>query len=313
MERRGADAVCCSGPLGAVEQHIQGYEAYLQQARGVTDETVGGYVRWVRRFLTERLGTGCRRLSGLRAEHVVRFLEREIARLGVAQAKHLTTALRSFLQYARYRGDVVLDLAAVVPSVASWSMAAIPRAIPPDAVRQLLASMRRRTAIERRDYAIVVLLADLGLRAGEVAGLQLDDLDWSGGQVRVRGKGGHWSALPLPVRVGEAISAYLRHGRPQSPSRHVFLRAKPPYSGVRSAAITAIVGRALRHAGVQAPTSGAHQFRHALATQMLRRGASLREIGDVLRHRRIQTTTIYAKVDLDALRTLALPWPGGVQ
>jgi len=252
-------------------------------------------------------------LSGLRAEQVVRFLEREVARLGLAQAKHLTTALRSFLQYARYRGDVVLDLAAVIPSVASWSMAAIPRAIPPDAVRRLLASMRRRTAIERRDYAVVVLLADLGLRAGEVAGLQLDDLDWSGGQVRVGGKGGHWSALPLPVRVGEAISAYLRHGRPQSPSRHLFLRAKPPYSGVRSAAITAIVGRALRHAGVQAPTSGAHQFRHALATQMLRRGASLREIGDVLRHRRIQTTTIYAKVDLGALRPLALPWPGGVE
>jgi len=177
MERRGADGVCCSGPLGAVEQHVQGYEAYLRQVRGVTDETAGGYVRWVRPFLTERLGTGCWRLSGLRAEQVVRFLEREVARLGLAQAKHLTTALRSFLQYARYRGDVVLDLAAVIPSVASWSMAAIPRAIPPDAVRRLLASMRRRTAIERRDYAVVVLLADLGLRAGRsgaAGGCRLD-------------------------------------------------------------------------------------------------------------------------------------------
>ena len=313
MERRGTEDVCCSRPLELVGQHIQGYEAYLRQARGLTDGTVGGYVRWVRAFLTERFGTGCRRLSGLRAQHVARFLEREIARLGVAQAKHLTTALRSFLQYARYRGDVVVDLAAVIPSVASWSMAAIPRAIPPEAIRQLLASMRRRTAVEQRDYAIVVLLADLGVRAGEVAALDLEDVDWSAGQVRVRGKGGDWSALPVPVRVGEAIVAYLRHGRPASASRRVFLRAKPPYSGVRSAAITAIVGRALRHAGVQAPTRGAHQFRHALATQMLRRGASLREIGDVLRHRRIQTTTIYAKVDLDRLRTLALPWPGGVQ
>jgi site-specific recombinase XerD len=271
-------------------------------------------MRFVRPFLAERFGTGRPRLSGLRAEDVVGFVEREVPRLGVAQAKHLTTALRSFLQYARYRGDVVLDLAAAVPAVASWSMVAIPRAIPPDAIRRLLVSMRRRTAIERRDYAIVVLLADLGLRAGEVAGLELDDLDWRAGQVRVRGKGGHWSALPLPVRVGEAVVAYLRDGRPQSSCRRVFLAAKAPYAGLPgSAAIGTIVRRALRHAGVQAPTSGAHQFRHALATQMLRRGASLREIGDVLRHRRIQTTTIYAKVDLDALRALALPWPGGVQ
>jgi site-specific recombinase XerD len=173
--------------------------------------------------------------------------------------------------------------------------------------------MRRHSAIERRDDAIVVLLADLGLRAGEVAALDLDDVDWTAGHVRVRGKGGSWSALPLPARVGEAIVAYLRDGRPSSSDRRVFLRAKPPYRGVRPAAITAVVARALRQTGVEAPSSGAHQFRHALATQMLRGGASLREIGDVLRHRRVQTTTIYAKVDLDALRPLALPWPGGGQ
>jgi site-specific recombinase XerD len=244
----------------------------------------------------------------------VGFVQREIQHLSVPQAKHLTAALRSFLQYARYCGDVVLDLAAGVPAVASWSMAAIPRAIPPDAVRQLLASMPRRTPTERRDYAVVVLLADLGLRAGEVAGLELEDLDWNVGQVRIRGKGGHQAVLPLPVRVGEAIVAYLRNGRPLSPSRRVFLRAKAPHRGLQgSAAISAIVRQALQHAGIQAPTNGAHQFRHALATQMLRHGASLREIGDVLRHRRPQTTTIYAKVDLAALRSLALPWPGGVQ
>jgi len=313
MERRVTHGLCCSRPLGRVEQQIRAFEAYLRQARGVTDGTVREYVRCIRPFLTERFRTGRPGLSGLCAGDVVRFVQREIPRLRVPQAKHLTTALRSFLQYARYRGDVMLDLAAAVPAVASWSMAAIPRAIPPEAIRQLLASMRRRTPTERRDYAVVVLLADLGLRAGEVAGLDLEDLDWSAGHVRVRGKGGHWSALPVPVRVGEAIVAYLRNGRPHSASRRVFLRAKPPYRGVRSAAISAIVGRALRHAGVQAPTSGAHQFRHALATQMLRGGASLREIGDVLRHRRIQTTTIYAKVDLVALRALALPWSGGTQ
>jgi len=313
MERRGTDDVGRARPVGPVEQHLQAYEAYLRQARGIADGTARGYSRWVRPFLTERFGSSRPTLSGLRAEDVVRFVEREIPRLHVAQAKHLATALRSFLQYARYRGDVTLDLAAALPAVASWSMAAIPRAIPPEAIRQLLRSMPRRTAIARRNYAIVVLLADLGLRAGEVAGLQLDDVEWKGGQVRVRGKGGDWGALPLPVRVGKAIVAYLRHGRPRSGCRCLFLRAKPPWCGMRSAAITATVGRALRQAGVQAPTSGAHQFRHALASQMLRRGASLREIGDVLRHRRIQTTLIYAKVDLDALRRLAVPWPGGVQ
>jgi len=313
MECRGTDGVDSCGRLtGPIEEHLQAYAAYLRQARGVADGTARGYMRWIRAFLTERFGTRRPTLSGLRAEDIVRFVEREVPRLRVAQAKHLTTALRSFLQYARYCGDVTLDLAAALPAVASWSMAAIPRAIPPEAIRQLLASMPRRTAIARRDYAIVVLLADLGLRAGEVAGLQLDDVEWRVGQVRVRGKGGDWSALPLPVRVGRAIVAYLRHGRPPSASRCLFLRAKPPACGMQPAAITGIVGRALRRAGVQAPTRGAHQFRHALATQLLRRGASLREIGDVLRHRRIQTTTIYAKVDLEALRALAVPWPGGV-
>ena len=300
--------------LTAVQREVRAFETYLRQVRAVTDGTVGNYLRVIHLFLTQRFGNRRVRLSGLCADDVVGFVRREIPRLSVPGAKHLTIALRSFLQYARYRGDVVLDLAAAVPRVASWSMAAIPRAIPPDAIRQLLASMLRRTPIERRDYAIVLLLADLGLRAGEVAGLELEDLDWNGGQVRVRGKGGHEAILPLPVRAGEAIVAYLRDGRPPSPARRVFLRAKAPYRGLQgSAAISAIVRRALRDAGVQSPTKGAHQFRHALATQMLRRGASLREIGDVLRHRRPQTTTIYAKVDLAALRSLALPWPGGVR
>jgi integrase/recombinase XerD len=315
LRDRGVIPPATSAPrLTPVEQEIRAFATYLRQARGVTDGTIDHYLRFIRPFLTQRFGTGRVELSRLRADHVVRFVQREIPRLSVPQVKHLTTALRSFLQYARVRGDVVADLAAAVPTVASWSMAAIPRAIPPDAVCRLLASMRRRTPIERRDYAIVVLLADLGLRAGEVAGLELEDVDWNAGQVRIRGKGGHWTALPLPTRVGEAIAAYLQEGRPQSPSRRVFLRAYAPYRGFKgSMAISAIVRCALQHAGIQAPTNGAHQFRHGLATQMLRHGASLREIGDVLRHRRPQTTTIYAKVDLTALRALALPWPGGVQ
>ncbi|PYT45101.1 MAG: hypothetical protein DMG47_09155 [Acidobacteria bacterium] len=160
--------------------------------------------------------------------------------------------------------------------------------------------------------AIVLLLARLGLRSGEVAFLELEDIDWDAGQVSVRGKRDQRTALPLPSDVGAAIAAYLRGGRPRSTSRRVFLRNKAPIRGFLSqCAVGSIVRHALQHAGIQAPTKGAHQFRHALATDMLRHGASLTEIGEVLRHRNPQTTTIYAKVDLTALRTLALPWPRG--
>jgi site-specific recombinase XerD len=234
--------------------------------------------------------------------------------LHLKRAKLLTCALRSFLRYARYRGAVTLDLAAAVPVVANWSMPSIPRAIGTDQVRQLLASIDRRTAMGRRDYAVVLLLARLGLRSGEVAVLELDDLDWDAGQVSVRGKGGQRTALPLPADVGEAIAAYLRDGRPKSTSRRVFLRSKAPIRGFLSqCAIGSIIRHALQRAGIQAPTTGAHQFRHALATQMLRHGAALTEIGEILRHRSPETTKIYTKVDLEALRTLALPWPGGAR
>jgi integrase/recombinase XerD len=205
-------------------------------------------------------------------------------------------------------------LAAAVPAVANWSMPSIPRAIGADQVRQLLASIDRCTAIGRRDYAILLLLGRLGLRAGEVAFLELDDIDWDTGQVSVRGKGGQCSALPLPADVGEAIAAYLYDGRPRSADRRVFLRGRAPVRGFRSqAAIGSIVRHALLRTDIHAPTMGAHQFRHALASQMLRCGASLKEVGEVMRHRRPQTTTIYAKVDLKGLRTLALPWPGGAR
>jgi integrase len=191
-------------------------------------------------------------------------------------------------------------------------MPAIPRAIAPEQVRQLLASIDRRTAVGRRDYAIVLLLARLGLRAGEVVALELDDIDWNKGRVTVRGKRGQRSALPVPADVGRAIAAYLRWGRPTSASRRVFLRAKAPYRGFQGACgVGSVVRHALLRAGIEAPTTGTHQFRHGLASAMLRHGASLGEIGDVLGHRHPQTTMLYAKVDLPALRSLALPWPRG--
>jgi len=300
--------------LSPVDHTVQAFEGYLRDERALADTTIVNYAPFIRSFLANRFGHGPVTLSHLCAGDVVKFVRRQAPRLHLKRAKLLASALRSFLRYVRYRGAVTLDLAAAVPVVANWSMPSIPRAIEADHVRQLMASIDRRTATGRRDYAIVLLLARLGLRSGEVAVLELDDLDWNSGEVSVRGKGGQRTALPLPTQVGAAIAAYLRHGRPRCTSRRVFLRSKAPIRGFLSqCAIGSIIRHALQRADIQAPTTGAHQFRHALATQMLCRGASLTEIGEVLRHRSPQTTTIYAKVDLKALRTLALPWPGGAR
>jgi site-specific recombinase XerD len=300
--------------LTPAERCAQAYEQYLAGARALTQATILSYVPLIHGFLKDRFADGSVKLSRLRASDVVGFVQRQVPQLHLKRAKLLTTALRSFLRYTRYCGEVTLDLAAAVPIVANWSMPSIPRAIGSNQIRQLLASIDRSTATGRRDYAILILLARLGLRSSEVAFLELGNIDWGVGQISVQGKRGQRTALPLPTDVGKAIAAYLHHGRPRSTSRRVFLRGKAPIRGFLSpCAVGSIVRHALQRVGIQAPTTGAHQFRHALATQMLSRGASLAEIGEVLRHRNPQTTMIYAKVDLKALRTLALPWPGGVR
>jgi integrase/recombinase XerD len=295
-------------------QCAQAFEQYLREERALANATVINYMPFIRCFLDDRFGDGPVRLSRLCAGDIVQFVQRQAPRLHRKRAKLLTAALRSFLRYARYRGDITLDLAAAVPTVANWSMTSIPRAISAEQVRQLLARSGRRTATERRDYAIMLLLTRLGLRSSEVVMLELDDIAWEAGSLRVRGKGDRRTELPLPADVGNAIVAYLRHGRPRSSSRRVFLRAKAPIRGFLGAsAVGSIVRHALERTGIAAPTKGTHQFRHGLAAQMLHHGASLSEIGEVLGHRSPETTKIYAKVDLDALRTLALPWPGGVR
>ena len=299
--------------LTPAERCAQAYEQYLREARALARATIANYVPFICDFLKDCFGDGRVRLSRLCAGDVVRFVQRQ-APLHLKRAKLMTTALRSFLHYVRYRGEVTLDLAAAVPVVPNWPMTSIPRAISADHVRQLLAGIDRRTAVGRRDYAILLLLARLGLRSGEVAFLELDDIDWNAGQVSVCGKSGQHNELPLPTEVGQAIAAYLRRGRPPSTSRRVFLRAKAPIRGFHGASgVGSIVRHSLKRAGIDAPTTGAHQFRHGLATEMLRQGASLSEIGELLGHRHPQTTEIYTKVDMKALRTLALPWPGGVR
>lgn len=303
-----------SSRLPPTEYCVQAYVTYLREARALATATIVNYVPFVRGFLDDCFGRGRVTLSRLCAGDVVRFVKRQAPRLQPKRAKLLTAALRSFLRYARYRGDITLDLSAAVPVVANWSMPSIPRGIAPDQTRQLLASIDRRSGTGRRDYAILLLLARLGVRSGEVAALELDDIDWSAGRLNVRGKSGQRNELPLPVDVGKAIATYLIRGRPRSTCRRVFLRARAPITGFRGASgVSSVVRHALQRAGIDSPTMGAHQFRHGLATEMLCHGASLGEIGELLGHHHPQTTTIYTKVDIKALRTLAVPWPGGVQ
>jgi site-specific recombinase XerD len=290
------------------------FRLYLRQERALASATLTNYTPFVGEFLAGRFGTGPVDLASLSGADVTGFVQRRAASIHSKQVQLMTTALRSFLRFARYHGDLHNDLAACVPAVANWSQSTLPRALPPAQTERVLAACDRRTAVGRRDYAILLLLARLGLRGGEVTTLTLEDLDWQGGLITVRGKGGRDSQLPLPRDVGEALAAYLRKGRPRTASRWVFLRARAPVRSFRgTSAICCVVKHALARAGIDSPRKGAHQFRHGLACQMLRKGASLAEIGEVLRHQSPQTTALYAKVDLTSLATLALVWPGGAR
>jgi integrase/recombinase XerD len=298
----------------SVEQHVLAYEQYLRDARALSRQTIISYRSVVRSFLNFRFSDGKVSLAQLRAGEVIDFVQKKVARPNMRRAKVVTTALRSFLSYARYCGAITSDLAAAVPIVANWSLSSIPRAIGRAEVNRLLASIDRDTPVGCRDYAMILALARLGLRSSAVISLELDDIDWGAGQIHVRGKNGQRNDLPLPPDVGDAIANYLRKSRPRNASRRVFLRDRAPIRGFEGqSALGSIVRRSLKRAGIESPTKGTHQFRHGLASEMLHGGASLHEIGEVLGHRHVQTTAIYAKVDLNALRTLALPWPGEAQ
>ncbi|TCG07418.1 hypothetical protein BZM27_19625 [Paraburkholderia steynii] len=296
-------------------QVLDEYTVYLQQERVLSAETVDIYARFARVFLTACFPDGKKmQLTSLRAANVIAFVQEQVKLLHLARAKMMVTALRSFLRYLLYCGAVKCDLSAAVPTVANWSMATVPRAIAVEHAQAALASCNRQRAVGSRDYAVLLLLARLGLRAGEIVALKLDDIDWDSGSLYVHGKGARGCPLPLPAGVGEAIADYLQKGRPHSTSRAVFLRSVAPVGEFKGQeAIGSIVVRALERAGIDTPRKGAHQFRHRLACDLLRQGASLAEVGELLRHRHPETTAIYAKIDLAALRTLGLPWPGGMQ
>jgi len=313
LRRRGI----CSAPRDpgkatAIQRIVAEYANHLRDDQGLTTGTLTNYCSFAESFLSERFGAGPVALDILRGLDVIEFVRRKAAFFSPARAKTATTALRSFLRYIRYCGGTQYDLAGAVPSVPNWSMTAIPRAMAPDHLRAVLDGCRRDTAIGRRDYAILMLLARLGLRAAEIVALTSDDIDWDAGSIAVVGKGNQPAVLPLPSDVGEALAQYLQWGRPDCVSRSLFLRANAPIRGLgRQTTIAKIVAAAIRRAGVKTPHGGSHQFRHALAVDMLRHGATLAEIGSLLRHRHPKTTGIYAKVDFDALRPLSQPWPEG--
>jgi site-specific recombinase XerD len=314
LKREGVVEAPASPAATPAERLQSEFRLYLQQERALASTTQAYYAAFVIEFLTERFGVGPVDLSSLCAADVTGFVRRRAVAIRSKRVQLMTTALRSFLRFARYRGDIEKDLAAGIPTVANWKQSTLPRALPPEQVEQVLASIDRKTAIGRRDYAILLILARLGLRAGEIRTLTLEDLDWQEGLITVRGKAGRFSQLPLPRDVGAAIADYLQHGRPTVSSRCVFVRARAPREEFQSqSGVSSMVRHTLERAGIDAVRTGAHQFRHALACQMLKQGASLSEIGELLRHRSPQTTAIYAKVDLDSLATLALCWPGGTR
>jgi integrase/recombinase XerD len=291
----------------AGEVLLERYRGYLAGERGLAASTIRCYLDEAAGFVAGRGD----RLAGVTAAEVTGYVAGQCRRRSAGSAKVLVTALRSVLRFLVVEGVVAPGLPAAVPAVAGRRDAGLPKALPPGQVAALLASCDRDTAVGLRDFAVLTLLARLGLRACEAAALDLDDISWRAGEVIIRGKGRRDERLPLPWDAGEAVAGYLRAGRPAgAATRAAFLASRAPLRGLSAAAVQGIVVRACDRAGI--PPAGAHRLRHSAATGMLRAGAPLAEIGQVLRHRSPQTTAIYAKVDHDALGALALPWPGAL-
>ena len=304
---------CDVSPLAAI---LDRYEKYLRSERGLTTATIINYLPFARKFLSDRFGEGPFLLKVVRPCDISGFILRHARTMSCRRAQLMTTVFRSFFRFLYQRGELQVDLAPSIPTVADWRLSTLPRYITAEEVIRVLGSCDRHTAMGRRDYALLLLLARLGLRAGEIVAMQLDDIDWRSGEILVRGKGLLYDRMPLPVDVGQALAVYLRHDRPSSKTRRVFVCRKAPQRGFSGpSTVSTIVRRALDRAGLHPGFKGAHLLRHSLATSMIRSGASMSEIGEILRHRSPSTTEIYAKLDFEGLRSLAQPWPnlGGAQ
>lgn len=304
-----APSVVAAVAATPVDELLARYRRYLALDRGLAAVTVRCYLEMVSPFLAARAGADGLGLARVSAADVNSFVLAESASRSRGSAKLMVTALRSLLGFLHVEGLITESLTGAVPSIAGWRLARLPRALEPGDVARLLATCDRETVVGRRDFAVLVVLVRLGLRRGEVAGLVLENVDWRLGEIEICGKGSRRERLPLPADVGDAIVDYLQDGRPHdAEGRAVFIRVKAPHRALTPGGITQVVIAAGRKAGLG--DIAAHRLRHTAAAAMLRAGAPLTEIGQVLRHRQLATTAIYTKIDRDALRALARPWPG---
>jgi site-specific recombinase XerD len=299
--------------LPPLEQWLRAYDTHLAQVVGAALRTRQTYGALVRRFLTDCFGTEPPDWAALTAARITAFVSQEAVKRQRTGRQLPAVAVRSFLRFLVFRGAIRPGLEAAAPSPPQWKYASLPSRLTPEDIECVLAVYHEKSPINLRNCAILFLLARLGLRAQDVVSLCLHDIDWAEGRFALRpGKARQARTLPLPHAVGQAIVAYLQSGRPPSASRHVFLRSRPPFRSLTSAAVWAIVRQAFTRAGLVVPPGVAsHIFRHTIASQMVNHGASFKDVADVLGHQSIQTTGIYAKLDLDALAAVALPWGGG--
>jgi site-specific recombinase XerD len=287
------------------------YETYLRHQRGLSDRTIYHCWRFADRFITFRFKGKKLDLKKVKATDIAEFLAQLASRKKPFRDKTPPTHLRNFFRFLFYSGRTDVNLAPSVPRVAQRHGSHLPRYLPPDQVERLLATLRKDTPIGRRNYAMILLLARLALRAQEVVAIQIDDIDWRAGELLVRGKGKHRDRVPLPPDVGEAIASYIRRDR-KTKSRTLFVTHRAPYEAFADAQVlNGILEAGFRDAGIKPPTRyvGSHILRHSLATDMVSKGASLDEVGDMLRHRGRRSTMIYAKVDVEGLRSVARAWP----
>lgn len=294
-----------------IDVAVEHFVEHLRDTCGLTASTYGYRARYTREFLHEVFGGRPLRWSLLRPHHVQSFVAAYARRCRPGSAQVAASSLRSFLRWLQLGGHCPPSLIAAVPHIPQWKLAHVPKFMTDEQLRQFLDGFQHGSATDRRDYALAVCLVDLGLRVSEVAALLLEDIDWRRATLRLHGtKERRVRELPLPQGVGQALAEYLRHDRPHTDSRHIFVRHRAPLGmPVSTAVIRGVMRRAYRKLGGGFPWSGTHVLRHTAATRMQRAGASLKEIADVLGHRSLDTTAIYAKVDLEQLSRVALPWP----
>lgn len=298
-------------PKTAIDLVLEEFGQHLREVRGATIKTYNEYARHIRKFLQTRYGSGPVNLTSIEAADLIDFVSLQAKRATKPNAKWTTTALRSFLRFMQLRGLCDAHLVNAVPTVPNWKLARLPKALTPEQVPVFLGSFDRSTGVGQRDYAMALCLVDLGLRAGEVADLSLDGIDWRAGTIAIiSGRTRRPVILPLPARVGCAIARYLRHGRPKAQTRQVFVRhCQPIGTQIGGSAVACAIRRAFERSHLSVPSKGAHVLRHTAASLMIQKGASIKDIADVLRHCSIDTTAIYSKVDLPTLAAVALPWP----